>query len=248
MKKMTNNSEKTVLVTGASRGIGKSIAELLIQEGYNVFISAKNQKRLQDTAKEIGAAGFFSLDLCCANAESLAEFFAITGNIDILVNNAGDYVYSPIEKTSDEDMRRLLSLNIEAPFMLIRSVVPHMKNQKWGRIVNIGSISGVVGEANASLYSLTKSAFLGLTKSLALELAQDNITINTINPGWVDTELAKDAVEESTFSYEEELDMIPQRRFICPEEIAHLVKYMISQEAKGMTGQSVNLCAGLSVG
>ena len=132
--------------------------------------------------------------------------------------------------------------------MLIRSVVPHMKNQKWGRIVNIGSISGVVGEANASLYSLTKSAFLGLTKSLALELAQDNITINTINPGWVDTELAKDAVEESTFSYEEELDMIPQRRFICPEEIAHLVKYMISQEAKGMTGQSVNLCAGLSVG
>ncbi|MBS4759212.1 MAG: SDR family oxidoreductase [Clostridium sp.] len=248
MKKMINSSEKTVLVTGASRGIGKSIAELLIQEGYKVFISAKNQKRLQDTAKEINAAGFFALDLSCANAESLEQLFSVTGNIDILVNNAGDYVYSPIEKTSDEDIHRLLSLNVEAPFMLIRSVVTHMKNQKWGRIVNIGSISGVVGEANASLYSLTKSAFLGLTKSLALELAQDNITINTINPGWVDTELAKDAVEESTFSYEEELDMIPQRRFIRPEEIANLVKYMISQEAKGMTGQSVNLCAGLSVG
>ena len=123
-----------------------------------------------------------------------------------------------------------------------------MKQQKWGRIVNIGSISGVVGEANASLYSMTKSAFTGLTKSLALELAQDNITINTINPGWVETELAQNAVDNSDFTYQEELEMIPQRRFICPDEIANLVKYMVSEDAKGMTGQSVSLCAGLSAG
>ena len=123
-----------------------------------------------------------------------------------------------------------------------------MKTKKWGRIVNIGSISGVVGEANASLYSMTKSAYIGLTKSLALELAQDNITVNTISPGWVDTELANEAVNNSVFSYEEELDMIPQRRFIHPDEIANLVKYIISVDAKGMTGQNINLCAGLSVG
>ena len=98
------------------------------------------------------------------------------------------------------------------------------------------------------LYSMTKSAFTGFSKALALELAQDNITVNTINPGWVETELAQDAVEKSDFSYDEEIEMIPQKRFICPDEIANLVKYMVSDEAKGMTGQSVSLCAGLSAG
>ena len=98
------------------------------------------------------------------------------------------------------------------------------------------------------MYSMTKSAFTGFSKALALELAQENITVNTINPGWVETELAQDAVEKSDFSYDEEIEMIPQKRFICPDEIANLVKYMVSDEAKGMTGQSVSLCAGLSAG
>ena len=123
-----------------------------------------------------------------------------------------------------------------------------MKRNNWGRIINIGSISGVVGEANASLYSMTKSAFLGFSKALALELATDNITVNTINPGWVETELTENAIEESDFTIEEELEMIPQRRFIQPDEIANLVNYLISENAKGMTGQSISLCAGLSAG
>ena len=169
-------------------------------------------------------------------------------NFDILINNAGDYVYSPVEKTTDEDITRLIKLNVEAPYKLIKLAVPYMKKQHWGRIVNIGSISGIVGEANASLYSMTKSSFTGFSKALALELAQENITVNTINPGWVETELAQEAVEKSDFSYDEEIEMIPQKRFICPDEIANLVKYMVSDEAKGMTGQSVSLCAGLSAG
>ena len=123
-----------------------------------------------------------------------------------------------------------------------------MKAQKWGRIINIGSISGVMGEAGASIYSASKSGLIGMTKAIALEVAQDNITINTINPGWVETDLGLNSVEDSEFSKDEIVDCIPQRRFVEPKEIAGMVKYLISQEAKGVTGQSINLCAGLSVG
>ena len=123
-----------------------------------------------------------------------------------------------------------------------------MKSQQWGKIINIGSISGVMGEAGASLYSSTKSGLIGLTKALALELAEYNITVNTINPGWVDTDLGSNSIEDGDFSKEEIIQCIPQRRFVEPKEIAALVKYLISDEAKGITGQGINLCAGLSVG
>ena len=123
-----------------------------------------------------------------------------------------------------------------------------MKEQKWGRIVNIGSISGVMGEANASVYSASKSALIGFSKALALETAQDNVTVNTINAGWVDTELGNVSIEDSEFSKEEIMEIIPQKRFVTPEEIARLIKYLLSDDARGITGQSINLCAGLSVG
>ena len=243
MKKI-NNSEKKVLVTGASRGIGKSIATVLADEGYCVYVCARNKEQLLHLTENTKISEYIVCDLL--NNDDLSALFK--NSFDILINNAGDYVYSSVENTTDNSIKRLLALNVEVPYRLIRGVVPYMKKQQWGRIVNIGSISGVVGEANASLYSMTKASLNGLTKALALELAQYGITVNTINPGWVDTELAQEAVENSDFSYQEEIDMIPQRRFIRPEEIAHLVKYMVSEEAKGMTGQSVSLCAGLSVG
>ena len=142
----------------------------------------------------------------------------------------------------------IFKINSIAPAYLISTVVPYMKSKKWGRIINIGSISGVMGEACASMYSATKASLIGMTKALALELAQDNITINTINPGWVDTELGETSIEASEFEKEEILECIPQKRFVEPVEIANLIKYLISEEAKGITGQSINLCAGLSVG
>lgn len=241
---MDYKQNKKVLVTGASKGIGKSIAKILSDTGYEVYICARNEENLKKTAQEIKAAGYFVCNL--VNDEDCEKL--MTNNFDILINNAGDYIYSSVENTKNDDIKRLIKLNTEIPYRLIKYTVPYMKQKKWGRIVNIGSISGIVGEANASLYSMTKSAFTGLTKALALELAQDNITVNTINPGWVETELAKEAVSTGDFTYEEELEMIPQRRFICPEEIANLVKYIVSEEARGLTGQSVSLCAGLSAG
>lgn len=247
---MNKTTDKNVLVTGATKGIGKSIAKLLAVQGYNVYIAARTKEDLQKTAQEIGAKGRFCADLeKSEDCKKLIDFvIEKAGSIDILINNAGAYVYSPIEKTAYCDVEKLINLNLRSIYLLTQFSVENMKKNQWGRVINIGSISGVVGEANAALYSMTKSALNGFSKALALELACHNITVNTVNPGWVETELANEAVENSDFSYEEEIEMIPQRRFIHPDEIAEFVKYLASEEAKGMTGQSISLCAGLSAG
>ncbi len=232
-----------ILVTGASKGIGKSIAQTLSTVGH-VYITARNEKLL----KEINCDGYFICDL--SNADDLKNLgdFIEEKEIDILINNAGEYIYNPTENTTLSELEHISKVNLQAPIYLSARAIPYMKKKKFGRIVNIGSISGVMGEANAPLYSATKAGLIGFAKSAGLELAEFGITVNTINPGWVDTELGNSSIEDSEFSKEEILECIPQRRFVEPVEIANLVKYLISPEAKGLTGQSINLCAGLSVG
>lgn len=232
-----------ILVTGASRGIGKTIAKSLQSYG-NVYVTARSEEKL----KEFGNEMYFVCDLSKEDdLIKLGEFIQEKG-IDILVNNAGNYTYCGIEDTEISKLNEILSINLKAPIYLMHSAVPHMKKNRFGRVINIGSISGVMGEAYASMYSATKAGLIGLSKATGLELAEFGITVNTINPGWVDTELGKSSIEDSEFSEEEILESIPQRRFVKPEEIAGLVKYLISEEAKGITGQSINICAGLSVG
>ena len=230
-----------ILVTGASKGIGRAIAQELKDIG-KVFVTARTEAAL----KELGAEGYCLCDLT-KDTEKLAEFIQ-ANKIDVLINNAGEYIYGGIDEMTRDKIESIFKTDLEAPAYLISQAVPFMKEQKWGRIINIGSISGVMGEANASLYSAAKAGLIGLTKALALELAEYNITVNTINPGWVDTDLGNKSIEESEFSKEEILECIPQRRFVKPEEIAKLTRYLISEDAKGITGQSINLCAGLSVG
>lgn len=237
-----------VLVTGASRGIGKQIAKGLKAEGFNVFLTSRNENLLKEVSEEISAKGYFVCDLSKEiDLEKLANFIE-ENSIDILINNAGEYIYGKIEEMDYDKISRIFTTNLIAPAYLSSKAVKNMKTKKWGRIVNIGSISGVMGEAHASLYSSSKSGLLGLTKALALELAEYNITVNTINPGWVETELGLKSIEESEFSLEETLDIIPQKRFVKAEEVQKLVSYLISDDAKGVTGQSINLCAGLSLG
>lgn len=232
-----------ILVTGASRGIGKTIAKSLQCYG-NVYVTARNEEKL----KEFGNEMYFVCDL--SKEEDLLKLgdFIQEKKIDILVNNAGEYTYCGIEDTEISKLNEMLAINLKAPIYLMHSAIPNMKKNKFGRVINIGSISGVMGEAYASMYSATKAGLIGLSKATGLELAEFGITVNTINPGWVDTELGKSSIEDSEFSEEEILESIPQRRFVKPEEIAGLVKYLISEEAKGITGQSINICAGLSVG
>ena len=228
-----------ILVTGASRGIGKAIAREL-NKLQNVHIYATS--RSEDLMKEF--ENYIVCDLSL-EYEKLAKYIQ-QNNIDVLINNAGEYLYSPIENISFRDIEKIFKVNLEIPVYLISKAVPYMKN--WGRVVNIGSISGVMGEACAGLYSASKAGLIGATKALALELAEFGITVNTINPGWVDTDMGNSSAEEGEFSKDEITDCIPQKRFITPEEIASMVKYLISDDARGVTGQSINLCAGLSVG
>ncbi len=232
-----------ILVTGASKGIGKVIAEQLGKYG-NVYVTARNEEFL----KQVKCSGYFVCDLSDENDLKRLGDFIEEKQIDVLVNNAGEYIYSPVDEVELEKLNHILAVNLKAPIYLMSRVVSSMKNKKFGRIVNIGSISGVMGEASACLYSSTKAGLIGLTKSTALELAEYGITVNTINPGWVDTELGNSSIEDSEFSKDEILECIPQRRFVSPDEIAGMVEYLISDRAKGVTGQSINLCAGLSVG
>lgn len=232
---------KKVLVTGSSRGIGKAIYQRL-SDNYDVYVTARNESAL----KLLGAKGYLVCDLS-KSPNDLCEYIKEIG-FDIIINNAGEYIYGGIDKMSDSQIKSIYNTNLIAPAKIISSAVPYMKERKWGRIINIGSISGVMGEGNASLYSSSKSGLIGLTKALGLELAEYNITVNTINPGWVDTELGNSSIDQSDFSKEEIADCIPQKRFISPYEVASLAEYLLSDGAKGITGQSINMCAGLSVG
>ena len=230
-----------ILVTGATRGIGKTIADVLGKDN-EIFATGRNEELLKCYKNHIAC------DLSQKNdLEELGEYIHLN-KIDVLVNNAGEYIYSLIDSTDYEQIKELISINLVSPLYLISQAVPYMKKNKYGRIINIGSISGVMGEAGASIYSSSKSGLIGATKSLALELAEFGITVNTINPGWVDTDMGNSSAEEGEWTKEEIIECIPQRRFVAPSEVAGMVKYLISDDAKGVTGQSINLCAGLSVG
>ncbi len=228
-----------ILITGASKGIGNVIAQELQGLG-NIFVTGRNEDALRN----------FKNYCVCDLSKDIKPLisYIIENKIDVLINNAGEYIYNSLDKTCVEDIQRLYQTNLIAPAKLSSAAIGNMKKNKWGRIINIGSISGVMGEAYASVYSSSKAGLIGLTKALALELAEYNVTVNTINPGWVETELGLNSIEESEFSKEEIIDCIPQKRFVKPEEIASLCRYLISDDAKGITGQSINVCAGLSVG
>lgn len=230
---------KKVLITGASSGIGKEIARVL-SNNYDLFLSGRRKLDLKN---------YYSCDLTNVNniqelIKNVKQYF--NSNVDILINCAGDYIYKPIEQMTVSQIDYLINLNFKSSYILSSLVIPDMKKNKWGRIVNIGSISGCVGEGNATLYSATKGALSSLTKALALEVASYNITVNQINPGWVETALAEKSLDEE--DRKEIMDVTPQKRFIEPIEVAQLCEYLISKDARGLTGQNINLCAGLSIG
>lgn len=235
---------KKVLISGITGSIGKSIAKTFIDSGYRVFGIGNTQSKITALLAELPIEKCLQLDLTQKFENKLSE---LPNDIDVLVNCAGIYSYKEIENSDYNTISRIVKLNLLASILLLcKYFVPGMKKNKWGRIINIGSISGAVGEAYASAYSASKAGLIGLTKSLALELAFDNITVNCINPGWVDSNMADENLSEK--EKKETLDMIPQRRFIEPDEIANLCIYLASENAKGLTGQSINLCAGLSLG
>jgi len=210
---------KNILITGASRGIGKAIQNELTKNGYNCICPSKSE-----------------LDV--SSLESINQFFE--NNIlyyDGLVNNAGINIIGDINLLNDDDISSMVKTNLVAPLKLIQNVSKNMKLNKFGRIINISSIWGVSSKEHRTLYSATKFGLNGITKALSKELGPYNILVNSVAPGYVNTELTQQNVSKE--EQEKIKDKIPLRRFAEPSEIAKLVLFLISEENTYITGQII---------
>ena len=216
--------KKTALVTGASREIGKSIKESLLNEQIEVISPSRNE-----------------LDL--SSSESIDNFLTnLSKSIDILVNNAGILKVGKHNDLSSSDFQEILQVNVIAPFEIISGVVESMKQKKFGRIVNISSIWGQISREGRSLYSSSKAALDALTKSFALEFGPYNVLINSVAPGYVDTELIKK--HNTDLELAEIKKTIPLQRFAKKTEISNLVKFLCSEDNSYVTGQIITIDGG----
>ncbi len=217
-------NKRKVLVTGASRGIGRAIVEVLKETNeYNILTPSRDELELTDS-------------------DSIENYVVSNNDIDILINNAGMNIVNYIQDVKDAEIKSMFLTNIIAPIKLIRGIVPHMMEKHYGRIVNISSIWGITSKEKRSIYSATKFGINGITKTLAKELGKYNILVNSICPGYVNTEMTKKNVTE--IDKKEILKNIPLNRFAEPIEIGYLVKFLISDENTYITGQSIIIDGG----
>jgi len=239
---------KVALITGASRGIGYATAKLMSDAGATVVLNYNRTKApAEELVDQIRNSGRKALAVK-ANVADRGEVEAMVetvvrefGRIDILVNNAGIWTYGEIDTMPDEVWDETMDINLRGVFYCTRAVVPHMKRRGGGRIINLSSTAGQRGEAFHSHYAATKGAIISFTKSLAVELAPYNILVNAVAPGWVDTEMSAEALEEEG---DKITSIIPLRRPGKAEEIAGPILFLASDLATYMTGEIVNVNGG----
>ncbi len=240
---------KLALVTGGGRGIGSAIARTLAGAGARVVVCGRSKTDLDAIAKEIGGVAL-KVDLLDRVASD--EAMASAGHVDVLVNNAGIAESAPLDKTSDAIWDRIMELDATAPFRITRAFVPGMIKAGWGRIINVASNAGVTGYGYSTAYCAAKHAMVGMTRALAIDLARTGVTINALCPGWVETQMADEAVTRIAQKTGRSLDeartslasMSPQRRMISPEEVAHAALMLCSHDARGIHGQTIVIDGG----
>ncbi len=250
---------QVVFITGAASGIGYAIGKEFASQGANVVLSDFNEEKVFQAALELRNEGYKVTGIRCdVTSEkeiisALDETIDSFGRIDVLINNAGMQYISPIESFPTETFELLLKIMLTAPFIAIKHILPVMKKQNSGRIVNMASINGLVGFAGKAAYNSAKHGLIGLTKVAALEAAEYGITVNAICPGYVDTPLVRnqlaDLAKSRNIAFEKALEeiiypLVPQKRLLDVQEIADYVLFLASEKARGITGQAVVIDGG----
>ena len=234
---MTN---RTAFVTGASRGIGLACAKALAAGGARVILAARDTAKLEAASAEIPGSSWVQIDM--SSPESIKEAFAKAGKVDILVNNAAITKDGLALRMKKDDFDAVLATNLTGAFLAIQQVLQPMLKERWGRIVNISSIVGQTGNPGQANYVASKAGLIGLTKSLAQEIASRNITVNAVAPGFIDTDMTaalSDELKQNMLAH------IPLKRFGKPEDVAAAVKFLASDEAGYITGAVINVNGGM---
>jgi 3-hydroxybutyrate dehydrogenase len=247
--------KKTILVTGGAGVIGLSIMELFYKRGFNVIAAGvTKQATIKQLQKKFNSRRSLLMNIELTSSRNVKKVVKASvkkfKKIDALINCAGIQFVMPIDKYPEKIWRKMMDINLTTPFLFTKEILPLMRKNKWGRIVNIASTHGLIGSVNKSAYTASKHGLVGLTKVTALETAQDPITCNSLCPGFVLTELIQDQIDvvaknKNIPTQEAEIEMLrekqPSLKFVKKEDIAAMIYFLCSKEADQITGSNISL-------